>query len=805
MEIIQQRNLRHFAIVSFLLTSTSPAADARIRLVGSWSTRCSGRVEIYYNSTWGTVCDDEWDLKDAEVVCRQLDCGTVLIAPQSAHFGQGTGKIWLDDVGCSGTERSLTECLHSGFGTHNCEHSEDTVVICSHGQIRLVGSGSTRCSGRVEIYYNGAWGTVCDDKWDLKDAEVVCRQLDCGTVLIAPQSAHFGQGTGNIWLDDVGCSGTERSLTECQHRGFGTHDCGHSEDAGVICSLSLPKPSISMTPVGEVTWGQDAGITCFISTQHLGGTFILQQTSGSFRKTQTSNTNSATFSMTEVNFNNEGSYQCQYNTMVSRRNVISPLSDSVRLSVTVSLPKPSISMTPVGEVTWGQDAGITCFISTQHLGGTFILQQTSGSFRKTQTSSTNSATFSMTEVNFNNEGSYQCQYNTMVSRRNFISPLSDSVRLSVTVSLPKPSISMTPVGEVTWGQDAGITCFISTQHLGGTFILQQTSDSFRKTQTSNTNSATFSMTEVNFNNEGSYQCQYNTMVSRRNFISPLSDSVRLSITVPLQQPSISLTSPNGGLVWGPEGAEVTRGYSFVFTCSISSHYPGGVFSLISSGSGLTITKPAVNRSASFDFHVAEYEHLGNYSCVYEVTLSARRFNSTMTATITVIIKMSLLPLVSSVAVVVPLLLLLVLVAVCLVYKRKRGAEQPVTLVQTQCLCSPGHTAHYMTRIKPYSHGTMAVRFSNNYESNKYEDEDEDDVYQNINPADTKKQLKEEAGRVEEESDDYEEPESNGDQGPDSDKEEETSDDEADYEIVTQPLDELTVDIYGEDEDIYQNF
>ncbi|KAK9535725.1 hypothetical protein VZT92_008090 [Zoarces viviparus] len=152
----------------------------------------------------------------------------------------------------------------------------------------------------------------------------------------------------------------------------------------------------------------------------------------------------------------------------------------------------------------------------------------------------------------------------------------------------------------------------------------------------------------------------------------------------------------------------------------------------------------------------------------------------MTATITVIIKMSLLPLVSSVAVVVPLLLLLVLVAVYLVCKRKRRAEQPVTLVQTQ----------------------LAVRFSNDYENNKYEDED--DVYENINPADTKKKLKEEAGRVEEEeSDDYEEPESNGD--PDSDKEEETSDDEADYEIVTQPLDELTVDIYGEHEDIYQNF
>ncbi|XP_068587581.1 scavenger receptor cysteine-rich domain-containing group B protein-like, partial [Cebidichthys violaceus] len=133
-------------------------------------------------------------------------------------------------------------------------------------QIRLVGSGSTRCSGTVEIYYNSAWGTVCDDEWDLKDAEVVCRQLNCGTALRAPPEAHFGQGTGEIWLDDVRCSGTERSITECQHEGFGTHNCGHHEDAGVICSAIRPKPSISINPIGDVTWGQNVVFTCSIST-----------------------------------------------------------------------------------------------------------------------------------------------------------------------------------------------------------------------------------------------------------------------------------------------------------------------------------------------------------------------------------------------------------------------------------------------------------------------------------------------------------------------------------------------------------
>uniref|UniRef100_A0A669DI48 Immunoglobulin-like beta-sandwich domain-containing protein n=1 Tax=Oreochromis niloticus TaxID=8128 RepID=A0A669DI48_ORENI len=78
------------------------------------------------------------------------------------------------------------------------------------------------------------------------------------------------------------------------------------------------------------------------------------------------------------------------------------------------------------------NVSITCSISTQHLGGTFTLQQTSGSFRKSQTSGRNSATFNIPEVNFNNEGLYQCQYQTRVSGREFSSPQSDSVRLSVT-------------------------------------------------------------------------------------------------------------------------------------------------------------------------------------------------------------------------------------------------------------------------------------------------------------------------------------------------------------------------------------
>ena len=121
-----------------MLSNTLAEQNGAIRL-GNLSTSGNhsghaGRLEVYYSGRWGTVCDDGWDIRDANVACRQLGFGYALAANCCAAFGWGSGSILLDDLACTGSESSLVSCTHRGIGTHNCWRGKNAGVICSHGE-----------------------------------------------------------------------------------------------------------------------------------------------------------------------------------------------------------------------------------------------------------------------------------------------------------------------------------------------------------------------------------------------------------------------------------------------------------------------------------------------------------------------------------------------------------------------------------------------------------------------------------------------------------------------------------------------
>ena len=114
-------------------------------------------------------------------------------------------------------------------------HSLFTAITVS---LRIQGPSSENGTGRVEVFYNGQWGTICDDRWDINDAKVACRQLGYADAFRSLQGNQVIPGSGPIWLDEVDCTGDEQSLAKCSNVGWGNSNCAHSEDAGVECTTT---------------------------------------------------------------------------------------------------------------------------------------------------------------------------------------------------------------------------------------------------------------------------------------------------------------------------------------------------------------------------------------------------------------------------------------------------------------------------------------------------------------------------------------------------------------------------------------
>eukprot|EP00118_Oscarella_pearsei_P015073 m.133144 g.133144 ORF g.133144 m.133144 type:complete len:469 (+) comp38108_c0_seq1:881-2287(+) len=183
---------------------------ANIRLAGG-SKPGEGRVEVLHKGKWGTVCDDNWDLKDANVACRELGYKIATDYKTKAYFGKGKGPIWMDETSCKGSETSLTECSFAGWGQVNCRHDEDASVVClKDGSVRFV-DGSKASEGQVEVFRNDKWDAICYSSWDSNDARVACRELGYST-----GTARNVYSRASVYGWTVRCDGDEIDIEDCQ-------------------------------------------------------------------------------------------------------------------------------------------------------------------------------------------------------------------------------------------------------------------------------------------------------------------------------------------------------------------------------------------------------------------------------------------------------------------------------------------------------------------------------------------------------------------------------------------------------------
>ncbi|XP_028405845.1 scavenger receptor cysteine-rich domain superfamily protein-like [Dendronephthya gigantea] len=206
--------------------------QADVRLAGG-RHYYEGRVEVYKDGSWGTVCDHKWDITDGEVICRMLGFHGGLRTFDGAHFGQGSGTIHYDGLLCDGSESRISHCPQTPLGT--CTHANDAGVRCTI--LRLV-DGPSRKAGRVELFKDGTWGTMCDKNFTNADAHMIRLELDRSFYYNRWNTRRYGRGTGEIKILNMTCPGLVDSILDCAYS-EDTSECTHEDDIGIVTNTAI--------------------------------------------------------------------------------------------------------------------------------------------------------------------------------------------------------------------------------------------------------------------------------------------------------------------------------------------------------------------------------------------------------------------------------------------------------------------------------------------------------------------------------------------------------------------------------------
>uniref|UniRef100_A0A3B5QGI6 SRCR domain-containing protein n=1 Tax=Xiphophorus maculatus TaxID=8083 RepID=A0A3B5QGI6_XIPMA len=201
------------------------ASTDSVRLVQG-TNRCSGRLEVKTNQSWSSVCEKDFDLQDAEVVCREIGCGPPSVH-QGALYGEAEAPVGSREFLCEGSESALLNCSsRKSSGRNSCSPGQAVGLTCSDN-FRLVGEAS-RCAGRLEMIHQEEWRPV--------DAEVVCREIGCGPPSVH-QGALYGEAEAPVGSREFLCEGSESALLKCSSRkSSGRNSCSPGQAVGLTCS-----------------------------------------------------------------------------------------------------------------------------------------------------------------------------------------------------------------------------------------------------------------------------------------------------------------------------------------------------------------------------------------------------------------------------------------------------------------------------------------------------------------------------------------------------------------------------------------
>ncbi|MGH0127776.1 UNVERIFIED_CONTAM: hypothetical protein FKN15_044578 [Acipenser sinensis] len=262
---------------SFSQQTTSPPPQQKnklkFRLAGYPRKHNEGRIEVFYNEEWGTICDDDFSTENAHVLCRHLGFISATGWTHSSKYGKGAGKIWLDNVQCSGSEKSIADCRSRGWGNSDCTHDEDAGVVCKDERLpgfmesnvieveerveeirlRPLGASAKKrlpiTEGIVEVKYKGSWTQICDDGWTPKNSRVICGMFGFPQERKANKNFYklFTERQQNKYrLHSVACTGNEVHLSVCPlqfYKANATRACEGGMPAVISC---VPGPQFSL-------------------------------------------------------------------------------------------------------------------------------------------------------------------------------------------------------------------------------------------------------------------------------------------------------------------------------------------------------------------------------------------------------------------------------------------------------------------------------------------------------------------------------------------------------------------------------